>query len=86
MYNSQINNSFNKIKTIWNIIKEETNRAQGTTNIILNNCQILLRPSTDTFCQSLETLLMILELTLTKVLVLQKPKLLLVQFISGPHS
>ena len=39
MYISRINNSFNKIKTIWNIIKEETNKAQGTTNIILNNCQ-----------------------------------------------
>jgi hypothetical protein len=39
MYNSRINNSFNKIKTIWNIIKAEMNRVQGTTNIILNNCQ-----------------------------------------------
>jgi hypothetical protein len=58
MYNSQINNSFNKIKTIWNIIKAEMNRVQGTTNIIL------------------KTLLMILELTLTKVLILLKTQII----------
>jgi len=33
MYNRRINNSTNKMKTIWNIIKAETNRVKETTNI-----------------------------------------------------
>ena len=37
MYNRRINNSSNKISTTWNIIKTETNRVKGTTNIIYNN-------------------------------------------------
>jgi hypothetical protein len=39
MYNSRINNSSNKMKTVWNIIKTETNRVKEPTNITLNNHQ-----------------------------------------------
>ena len=40
MYNRRIDNSINKMKTIWNIIKAETNRVKETTNIDHNNYQI----------------------------------------------
>jgi hypothetical protein len=39
-YNNQIINCTNKIKTIWNIIKSETNRLKGHTV----NIKILLTP------------------------------------------
>ena len=39
MYNKRIKNSTNRMKTIWNIIKAETNRAKETTDIDHNNCQ-----------------------------------------------
>jgi hypothetical protein len=32
MYNNQVNNSINKIKTTWNIIKTERNRIKGQTS------------------------------------------------------
>jgi hypothetical protein len=31
MYNNQVTNSANKMKTIWNIIKLETNKLKGHT-------------------------------------------------------
>jgi len=37
MYNNQIINSTNKIKTTWNIIKAQTNRPKGPTNTTINN-------------------------------------------------
>jgi hypothetical protein len=37
MYNNQIINSTNKMKTTWNIIKTETNRLKGPTNTTINN-------------------------------------------------
>ena len=39
MYNRRIDNSTNKMKTAWNIIKTETNRVKETTNIVHNNHQ-----------------------------------------------
>jgi hypothetical protein len=36
-YSNQIINSTNKMKTTWNIIKAETNRLKGPTNITINN-------------------------------------------------
>ena len=40
MYNNQIINSTNTMKTAWNIIKSETNRLKGPTNTTINNNQI----------------------------------------------
>ena len=37
MYNNQLTNSTNKIRTTWNIIKAETNRSKGPLNTITNN-------------------------------------------------
>jgi len=37
MYNNQLTNSTNKIRTTWNIIKTETNRSKGPLNTITNN-------------------------------------------------
>jgi hypothetical protein len=39
MYNNQIINSTNKIKTTWSIIKAETNRLKGPTITTINNYQ-----------------------------------------------
>jgi len=39
MYNNQIINSTNKMKTIWNIIKAEKNRLKGPKNTTINNYQ-----------------------------------------------
>jgi len=39
IYNNQITNSTNKMKTTWNIIKAETNRLKGTNNTTTNNYQ-----------------------------------------------
>jgi len=39
MYNNQIINSTNKMKTTWNIIKAETNRLKGPTTSKINNYQ-----------------------------------------------
>jgi len=39
MYNNQIINCTNKMKTTWNIIKVETNRLKGPTNTTINNYQ-----------------------------------------------
>jgi hypothetical protein len=37
MYNNQIINSTNKMKTTWNIIKTETNRLKGPITSTINN-------------------------------------------------
>ena len=37
MYNNQLTNSTNKIRTTWNIIKAEMNRSKGPLNTITNN-------------------------------------------------
>ena len=79
MYNNQINNSTNKMKATWNIIKAETNRIKGTTNIVHNNSPEAFNRY---FCQFPKTLLVILEVTLTKVPALLKTKLLFVKTIS----
>jgi hypothetical protein len=39
MYNNQLTNSTNKIKTTWNVIKAETNRLKGPSNTVTNNFQ-----------------------------------------------
>jgi len=39
MYNNQIINSTNKMKTTWNIIKAETNRIKGLITTTINNYQ-----------------------------------------------
>jgi phenylalanyl-tRNA synthetase alpha subunit len=39
MYNNQITNSTNKMKTTQNIIKAETNRLKGTNTTTTNNYQ-----------------------------------------------
>jgi hypothetical protein len=38
MYNNQIMNSTNKMKTTWNIIKSETGRPNGHTTSEYQNC------------------------------------------------
>jgi len=45
MYNNQIINSTNKMKTTGNIIKAETNRLKGPTNTTFHNYQ----PSPEAF-------------------------------------
>jgi len=57
------------MKTIWNIIKAETNRVKETANIII---KILPRLSTDIFCQYPKLLLMVLEVTLANMPTLLK--------------
>jgi hypothetical protein len=39
MENNEIINSTNKRKTTWNIIKAQTNRPKGPTNMTINNYQ-----------------------------------------------
>ena len=39
MYNNQLTNSTNKIKTTWNIIKAETNRLKGPSNTDTSSSQ-----------------------------------------------
>jgi hypothetical protein len=39
MYNNQIINSTNKMKTTWSIIKSETNRLKGPTDTTIYNYQ-----------------------------------------------
>jgi hypothetical protein len=53
VYNNQVTNSANKMKTIWNIIKLETNRQW---DIQLVNFKILLMLLINIFYQQLEEL------------------------------
>ena len=66
MYNIQIFNSNNKMKTTWNIIKMETNRLKGAISTAPINYQNSPKSSTDISCQYPKILLMVLEVKLTK--------------------
>jgi hypothetical protein len=68
MYNNQMVNSVNKMKTTRNIIKAETNRM----DIRLANIKILLKPSTNISYMQLRKLFRIYKIITKMVLIIMK--------------
>ena len=79
MYNNQLTNSTNKIKTTWNIIKAEMNRLKDPQIQTLAILKIPQRIITDIFYLYLKVLLMVLEAKTIKAPILLKTQPIIYQ-------